>query len=134
MGKLDAAFDDLGEQKVKNIEKPVRVYRIRLGPAAAAIEQPALELPDKPSVAVLPFDNLSDDREQGFFADGIAEEIITSLSKVPDLFVIARNSSFAYKDMSPDVRQVAKELGVRYVLEGSVRRAENRVRITAQLI
>jgi len=133
-GKVELEFDDMGDQQVKNIPEPVRVYRIRLGPAAAAIEELALELPDKPSVAVLPFDNLSDDREQAFFADGIAEEIITSLSKVPDLFVIARNSSFAYKGMSPDVRQVAKELGVRYVLEGSVRRAGNRVRITAQLI
>ena len=133
-GKLDLAFDDLGEQQVKNMEKPIRVYRIRPGPAAAAVEELALELPDKPSIAVLPFDNLSDDQKQVFFADGIVEEIITSLSKIPDLFVIARNSSFAYKDMSPDVRQVAKELGVRYVLEGSVRKAENRVRITAQLI
>ncbi len=104
------------------------------GEASPANEAPFLELPDKPSIAVLPFENMSGDPEQEYFADGIAEEIITSLSKVPNLFVIARNSSFAYKDKSPDVRQVAKELGVRYVLEGSVRKAGNRVRVTAQLI
>jgi TolB-like protein len=128
----------MGEQKVKNIKKPVKAFAVRLaggtrrntGPSMT----PALELPDKPSIAVIPFDNMSGDAEQEYFADGITEDIITALSKVSEMFVIARNSTFAYKGSSPDVRQVARELGVRNVLEGSVRKAGNRVRITAQLI
>jgi TolB-like protein len=136
--KLPTAFEDLGEQAVKNIREPVRVYRWT---EAAADPSPdmagaegALPLPDKPSIAVLPFDNMSDDPEQEFLADGLAEDIITALSKVSEMFVIARNSTFAYKGKSPDVRQVARALGVRTVLEGSVRRAGDRVRISAQLV
>ena len=140
--KVDLDFVDLGEQEVKNIEQPVQVYRITLNngmgaktTADALIGSAAvLELPDKPSIAVLPFDNMSGDPEQDYFADGIVEDIITELSREPDLFVIARNSSFAYKGKSPDIRQVARELGVRYVLEGSVRKAGSRVRLNAQLI
>jgi adenylate cyclase len=134
--KLDLAFEDMGEQQVKNIARPIRVFRI----AATAIghrassAKPALALPDKPSIAVLPFQNMSGEPEQEFFADGTVEEIITALSRFRSLFVIARNSSFAYKGKSPDIRQVGRELGVRYVLEGSVRRAGNRLRITAQLV
>ncbi len=130
--RLPFVFEDLGEQQVKNIARPVRVYRIPIADMAAA--KPSLALPDKPSLAVLPFQNLSGDREQEYFVDGVVEEIITAISRLPWLFVIARNSSFAYKGKSPDLRQVGRELGVRYVLEGSVRKAGNRVRITAQLI
>jgi TolB-like protein/Tfp pilus assembly protein PilF len=130
-GKLDLAFEDGGEQRVKSIKKPVRVYRVRM--ATKAVE-PALGLPDKPSIAILPFENVSGDPEQEYFADGITEDIITSLSQIRWLFVIARNSTFSYKGKSPDVRQVARELGVRYTLEGSIRKAGNRVRISAQLI
>jgi adenylate cyclase len=136
-GKLDLAFDDMGEQTVKNIKKPVRVYGVRMAGAAGAgaeVEPPALELPDKPSIAVLPFENMSGDPEQEYFADGIAEDIITALSKFRWLFVIARNSSFTYKGRAVDVTQVARELGVRYVLEGSVRKGGDRLRISAQLI
>ncbi|MFQ5954413.1 MAG: tetratricopeptide repeat protein [Kiloniellales bacterium] len=138
-GKLDLAFEDLGQQTVKNIAKPVRVYRLNPGAVAAAGKAgpespPALELPDKPSIAVLPFVNMSGDPEQEFFADGIAEDLITALSRFRWFFVISRNSSFTYKGMAVDVKRVARELGVRYMLEGSVRRAANRVRITAQLI
>ncbi len=138
-GKLDYAFRDAGEHQVKNITRPIRVWRwavaAEAGSAATArpTSQP-LPLPDKPSIAVLPFDNLSGDPEQAYFVDGIAEDIITTLSKVPQLFVIARNSTFVYKGRAVDVKQVAAELGVRYVLEGSVRKAGNRVRISAQLI
>jgi adenylate cyclase len=136
--RLPFVFEDLGEQQVKNIARPVRVYRVRdLGPVAmspSAPEQPVLPLPDKPSIAVLPFANMSGDPEQEYFADGMVEEIITSLSRIRWLFVIARNSSFTYKGESVDVKQVGRELGVRYVLEGSVRKAGGRVRITAQLI
>jgi adenylate cyclase len=134
--KLDLAFEDMGEQRLKNIEKPVRVYRVRVsgGPAESAAVAGALVLPDKPSLAVLPFANMSADPEQEFFADGIAEDIITELSKFRSLFVIARNSSFAFKGQSVDVKDVSGKLGVRYLVEGSVRRAGNRVRITAQLI
>jgi adenylate cyclase len=133
--KLDFAFEDMGERQVKNIARPVRVYGIRLGEALAALPEPApLPLPDKPSIAVLPFQNMSGDPEQEYFVDGMVEEIITALSRIRWLFVIARNSSFSYKGQSPDVRQVGRELGVRYVLEGSVRKGGNRVRITAQLI
>jgi adenylate cyclase len=134
-GKLDANFRDAGEQTLKNIELPVRVYHFSVEPAAAGKTgnaEPAL--PDKPSVAVLPFQNMSTEREQEHFADGLAEDIITSLSKVRGLFVIARNSTFTYKGRAVDVRKVARELGVRYVLEGSVRRSGDRLRITSQLI
>ncbi|HEX9647888.1 MAG TPA: tetratricopeptide repeat protein [Alphaproteobacteria bacterium] len=175
-GKLDFGFDFLGAQQVKNIAKPVNVYRVRaeprpaqaghaksgvdsrkalIGVAAAAVvvalagvgvwqyraaappdgdAPPALALPDKPSIAVLPFANLSDDPEQEYFADGLTEDLITDLSKIPDLFVIARNSSFTYKDKPTKVQQVAADLGVQYVLEGSVRRTGDAVRINAQLI
>ena len=132
---LDVTFEDLGEQAVKNIDRPVRSYRVHLGPAAPVSDTAEpLPLPDKPSIAVLPFQNMSGDAEQEFLADGVAEDIITALSRLRWLFVIARNSSFAYKGAAPDVREVARDLGVRYVLEGSVRRAGNRVRVTGQLI
>jgi adenylate cyclase len=136
--KLDYGFEDLGEQQVKNIARAVRVYRVR--EPAAPIEQllsasfQSLPLPDKPSIAVLPFTNMSADPEQEFFADGIAEDVITALSRYPSLFVIARNSSFTYKGRAVDVKQIGRELGVRYVLEGSLRKAGNRIRITAQLV
>ncbi|MGH6938647.1 tetratricopeptide repeat protein, partial [Hypericibacter sp.] len=134
-GKFDYTFDDLGEQALKNIAQPVRVYRIRLGvPAIAPVAKPALALPDKPSIAVLPFQNMSGDPEQDYFADGIVEEIITGLSRMRWLFVIARNSSFTYKGRAVDVKQVGRELGVRYVLEGSLRKSGNKVRIAGQLI
>jgi adenylate cyclase len=156
--RLSFAFEDLGERQVKNIARPLRVYRVRTTlthPAASAPGSPlsrtagegaerrrreageggpALPLPDKPSIAVLPFANMSGDLEQEYFADGMVEEIITALSRIRWLFVIARNSSFTYKGQAIDVKQVGRELGVRYVLEGSVRRGGNRVRITAQLI
>jgi adenylate cyclase len=130
--KLDFGFEDLGEQQVKNIARPVRVYRIPL--AETARTRAPLPLPDKPSLAVLPFQNMTGDAEQDYFVDGIVEEITTAISRLPWLFVIARNSSFTYKGRAVDVKQVARELGVRYVLEGSVRKAGNRVRITGQLI
>ncbi len=129
-GKMALEVDDLGEPELKNIAAKIRVFRVRL----IAAERPPLPLPDKPSIAVLPFQNMSGDPEQEYFADGVVEDIITSLSRSGWLFVIARNSSFAYKGTSPDVRRVGRELGVRYVLEGSVRRAGGRVRIAAQLI
>ncbi len=133
--RLPFLFEDLGEQQVKNIARPVRVYRVRdIGAAAKAAPAPVLPLPDKPSIAVLPFANMSGDPEQEYFADGMVEEIITALSRIRWLFVIARNSSFTYKGQAVDVKQVGRELGVRYVLEGSVRKAGNRVRITGQLI
>jgi adenylate cyclase len=133
--RVPFVFEDLGEQQVKNITRPVRVYRVR-DAAVKAPEQPApvLPLPDKPSIAVLPFANMSGDPEQEYFADGMVEEIITALSRIRRLFVIARNSSFTYKGQAIDVKRVGRELGVRYVLEGSVRKAGNRVRITGQLI
>jgi len=133
-GKLDLAYADMGEQQVKNITRPVRAYRVVLGEPPRAVPAPALALPDKPSIAVLPFANMSGDPEQEYFADGMVEEIITALSRIRWLFVIARNSSFTYKGQTVDVKQVGRELGVRYVLEGSVRKGGNRVRITAQLI
>jgi TolB-like protein/class 3 adenylate cyclase len=137
--KLDFPVEDLGEQQIKNIARAVRVYRIgarAAGPDAGDTPalQPALPLPDKPSIAVLPFANMSGDPEQEYFADGMVEEIITALSRIRWLFVIARNSSFTYRGRAIDVRQVGHELGVRYVLEGSVRKAAGRVRITSQLI
>src|SRR5258708_5515893 len=131
-GKLDANFQDAGEQELKNIARPVRVYHLR--PGGGATETPALALPDKPSIAVLAFQNMSGDPEQEYFADGMVEDIITGLSRIKWLFVIARNSSFVYKGKAVDVRQVGRELGVRYVLEGGVRKAGNRLRITAQLL
>jgi adenylate cyclase len=135
--KLDFTFEDAGEQRVKNIARPLRVYRIRPGRSAGetiGAAQPPLALPDKPSVAVLPFTNMSGDPEQEFVSDGIAEDVITALSRYPSLFVIARNSSFTYRGRAVDVKQVGRELGVRYVLEGSVRKAGNRIRVTAQLV
>ena len=136
--KLDVSFEDMGEQELKNIPEPVLAYRVvigneDLGPAAVNAVAP-LTLPDKPSIAVLPFDNMSGDPEQGYFGDGLAEDIITTLSKISSLFVIARNSSFAFKGKAMDVRGIAADLGVRYVLEGSVRQSANRLRINAQLI
>src|SRR6202043_114962 len=131
--KLDIVFDDAGEQNLKNIGRPVRIFRVR-DRWAAASQRPALALPDKPSIAVLPFQNLSADPDQEYFADGVVEDITMALSRFHWLFVIARNSSFTYKGRAVDVKQVGRELGVRYVLEGSVRNAGNRIRITAQLI
>jgi TolB-like protein/Tfp pilus assembly protein PilF len=133
-GKLDTAFEDIGEQQLKNIARPVRVYRVRPRGTANTSVRAVLSLPDKPSIAVLPFQNMSGDPEQGYFADGVVEEITTALSRFKTVFVIARNSSFTYKDKAADVKQIGRELGVRYVLEGSVRKAANQVRITAQLI
>src|SRR5215469_9196928 len=135
--RLPFVFEDLGEQQVKNIARPVRVFRVSdVGAAEStpAQSRPALTLPDKPSIAVLPFANMSGDPEQEYFADGMVEEIITALSQIRWLFVIARNSTFTYKGQAIDVKQVGRDLGVRYVLEGSVRKGGNRVRITAQLI
>jgi len=136
MGKVNRNFEDAGAHEVKNIAKPVRAFRVvaenALDDAPAADK--SLNLPDKPSIAVLPFDNLSGDADQEYFADGIAEDLITALSRIRWMFVTARNSTFAYKGQIPDLRQVGKELGVRYVLEGSVRKGGKRVRISAQLI
>jgi TolB-like protein len=133
---MQLAFVDLGEHQLKNIAQPIRVYRVsgeQLA-AARATAKPALALPDKPSIAVLAFTNMSGDPGQDYVSDGITDDIITDLSRFSELFVIARNSSFQYKGKSPDIRQVGRELGVRYVLEGSIRRAGDRVRISAQLI
>jgi len=133
--KLDLNFENLGEREVKNIATPIRVYRVavesELPPSTSTDELP---LPSRPSIAVLPFENLSGDPEQQYFSDGITEDIITALSRMKWFFVIARNSSFTYKGRTVDVKQIARELGVRYVLEGSVRKAGGRVRITGQLI
>ena len=129
-GKLDVAFEDAGEQQLHNITRPVRVYRVGTGVAS----RPSLPLPDKPSIAVLAFTNMSCDPEREFFADGISEDIITVLSKSRSLFVIARHSSFTYKGKKVAVNDIGRELGVRYVLEGSVRKVGSRVRVTAQLI
>jgi len=135
-GKVKAAFTDIGEQSLKNIARPLGVYRAGAasGPERPTAPPAALPLPDKPSIAVLPFANMSGDPEQEYFADGMVEEIITALSRIRWLFVIARNSSFTYKGQTVDAKQVGRELGVRYVLEGSVRKAGKRVRITGQLI
>jgi TolB-like protein len=135
-GKIETEFVDAGEQALKNIARPVRIYRAQLAsiPASSAPAAIALPLPEKPSIAVLPFSNMSGDPEQEYFVDGMVEEIITALSRIRWLFVIARNSSFTYKGRAVDVKQVGRELGVRYVLEGSVRKAGGRVRITGQLI
>ena len=137
-GKLDLAFKDLGEQQLKNIARPVKVYAITpsqvcTGQAGRAPANP-LRLPDKPSIAILPFASMSDDKDQEYLADGIVEDTLTALSQVSSLFVVARNSSFAFKGKNPDVRDVGRQLGVRYVLEGSVRRSGDRLRVTAQLI
>jgi adenylate cyclase len=131
IGKIDVAFEDAGDQQLKNIARPVKVYRAQLGETAV---KAGPILPDKPSIAVLPFQNMSGDPEQEYFADGMVEDIITGLSRIKWLFVIARNSTFAYKGRAVDVKQVGRELGVRYVLEGSVRKAGDRVRIAGQLI
>ncbi len=131
--RLDLGFEDMGQQTLKNIREPVRVFAVRHGAPAPKVETPAA-LPDKPSIAVLPFQNMSGDAEQDYFSDGIAEDIITALSRFHSLLVMARNTSFAYKGRNLDIKQVGKELGVGYVLEGSVRRSGNRLRITGQLI
>ena len=135
-GKLDVGFEDRGEQQLKNIAKPVRAYAVRAGASSALTERlsAAPPLPDKPSIAVLPFENMSGDTEQEYFADGMVEEIITALSRFKWLFVIARNSSFTFKGKAVDVKEVGRRLGVRYVLEGSVRKAAGKVRIAGQLI
>jgi len=138
-GKIDTAFEDLGEKEVKNIAEPVQVYRVSLSlPETAALKTgktaPTLALPDKPSIAVLPFDNMSGDPDQAYFSDGMTEDIITELARFRSLFVIARNSSFAFRDRAVDVAEIGRQLGVQYVVEGSVRKAGNRVRVTAQLI
>jgi len=139
-GRLDLTFDDMGEQNLKNIARPVRVYRVRFATAentpkvTPSESGPVLTLPDKPSIAVMPFANMSGDAEQEYFVDGMVEEIITALSRIRWLFVIARNSTFNYKGQAVNVKQAGRELGVRYVLEGSVRKAGNRVRIAGQLI
>jgi TolB-like protein/cytochrome c-type biogenesis protein CcmH/NrfG len=132
-GKVPYAFEALGPQMLKNIDRPINAFRLAGGDAPRP-SRPALPLPDKPSIVVLPFVNISADPEQAYFVDGLTEDLITDLSKVPDLFVIARNSSFAYRNRSIEVRQIARELGVKCVLEGSARRAEARVRINVQLI
>ena len=134
-GKLGLVFEDIGEQALKNLARPVRAHRVvTTANSASPRISSSLPLPDKPSIAVLPFANMSGDPEQEYFADGMVEEIITALSRIRWLFVIARYSSFAFKGHAIDVKQVGRELGVRYVLEGSVRKAGNRVRITGQLI
>ena len=140
---LPLEFADLGSQTVKNIEEPIRAYEVNaqsegassgLKDVLSAGDRKPLPLPDKPSIAVLPFQNMSGDPEQEYFADGMVEEIITALSRNKQLFVIARNSSFTFKGKAVDIKQVARDLGVRYVLEGSVRKSGNRIRITGQLI
>jgi TolB-like protein len=132
-GKLACGYTDLGEQRVHNIPQPIQAFRVQPKATVAVMKSP-LPLPDKPSIAVLPFQNMSSDPEQEYFVDGLAEDLITDLSKVPGFLVIARNSSFAYKGKAVDIRLIARELGVRYVIEGSVRRSTTRVRINAQLI
>jgi len=138
---LPMTFVDLGVQQVKNIQEPIRAYQVdapsetrEVARTRVAEAENPPPLPDKPSIAVLPFENMSDDPKQEYFADGMVEEIITALSRFKSLFVIARNSTFSYKGKSPDIRQVGRELGVRYVLEGSVRKASGKVRIAGQLI
>ncbi len=131
--RVAAAYDDLGEQALKNISRPVRVYRLTAGTEVVRSDVGS-PVPTKPSIAVLPFANMSGDPEQEFFVDGLTEDIITALSRISALWVIARTSTFTYKGKSMDVKRVARELGVRYVMEGSVRRAGDRVRVSAQLI
>jgi len=134
--KLELSFDDLGLHSLKNIDDPVHAFQVRSGDLAGTevTQDEILPLPTKPSIAVLPFANMSGDAEQEYFADGLAEDTLTTLSQVSSLFVVARNSSFAFKGLNPDVRDVGRQLGVRYVLEGSVRRSGDRLRVTAQLI
>ena len=139
-GKVEIACEDLGPQTLKNIAEPMRAWRAQLQsvakaqPGSPAGQGLALALPDMPSIAVLPFQNMSGDAEQEYFVDGMVEDIITALSRFKSLFVIARNSTFTYKGKAIDIKQVGRELGVRYVLEGSVRKSADRVRITCQLI
>jgi adenylate cyclase len=141
-GKVDIVFDDMGSQSLKNIAEPMRTWRCRIdanSSSATPMKSPVgvaqpLTLPDKPSIAVLPFQNMSDDPEQEYFVDGIAEDVLTTLSKIHELMVIARNSSFVFKGQTRDIREIGRTLGARYVLEGSVRKVSNRVRLTAQLI
>ena len=137
-GKTELTFTDLGELTLKNIPRPVRAHKVNLGAEGGNVLETLTgakpQIPEKPSVAVLPFANMSADPEQEYFADGITEDIITELSRFPELMVIARNSTFAYKGRAVDLRDVSRDLGVRFVVEGSVRRAGNRVRVTAQLI
>ena len=135
--RIEADFKDIGEHQVKNVSAPIRVYRLAAGRAEASAESPSaqdLTLPDKPSIAVLPFDNMSGDREQEYFADAVVESLTAELSRIRDFFVIARNSAFVYKGHAKNVREIGRELGVAYLLEGSVQRAGGRVRITVQLI
>ena len=135
--RIEHQFEDMGEHEVKHVSAPVKVYRI-MDKTINALSDPTpteeLKLPEIPSIAVLPFENMSGDPEQEFFADGMAEDIITELSRYRSLFVIARNSTFAYKGLTPDLREVARDLGVKYVLEGSIRKSNSRIRVTAQLI
>src|SRR5438477_3552761 len=138
-GKIESTLEDMGAQTLKNIAEPMRAWRVRIGPSSSpATKTPTagqpLALPDKPSIAVLAFQNMSGDPEQEYFADGVVEDIITALSRFKSLFVIARNSSFTFKGRAVDIKQIGRELGVRYVLEGSVRKAGIKVRITGQLI
>ena len=139
-GKVESTLEDMGTQALKNIAEPMRAWRVRIGPSSSpATGKPTetaqlLALPDKPSIAVLPFHNMSGDPEQEYFADGIVEDIITALSRFKSLFVIARNSSFTFKGRAVDIKEVGRRLGVRYVLGGSVRKASGRARITGQLI
>ena len=141
-GKVDIPFEDMGSQTLKNIAEPMRVWRMRMsGEAVSASPKSASfgplqsrSIPDKPSIAVLPFQNMSGDTEQEYFADGIAEDVLTTLSKIHELMVIARNSSFVFKGQARDIREIGRILDARYVLEGSVRKVGNRVRLTAQLI
>ncbi len=136
--RLDVVWEDGGMHEVKNIARPIHVWRWmndrRQSPGQASAAAETLELPDKPSIAVLPFNNMSGDPEQEYFADGMTEDLITDLSKISGMFVVARNSSFVFKGQSVDIREAARSLGVRYVLEGSVRKAGSRIRINAQLI
>jgi len=136
-GRLDAEFENLGEHRVKNIRRPIEAYRVKKPSAPrdhnSAFDN-ALPLPDKPSIAVLPFVNMGGNPDDDFLGDGLAEDIITGLSRIRSFFVIARNSTFRYKGASPDIRKVSSDLGVRYVVEGSVRRAGSRIRVTAQLV
>jgi TolB-like protein len=140
-GKVDMEFEDIGSQTLKNIAEPMRVWRMRIGeeavsasPPASFDPRPSRPLRDKPSIAVLPFQNMSGDPKQEYFADGIAEDVLTTLSKIHELMVIARNSSFVFKGQAKDIREIGRILGARYVLEGSVRKIGNRMRLTAQLI
>jgi TolB-like protein len=130
---LDLVFEDIGEQQLKNIQRPIHVYRIGIG-SKPTTPTPTLSLPDRPSIAVLPFQNLSGDVQQEYFADGMVEDIVNGLSRIKGLFVIARNSTLRYKDKPVDVKQVGRDLGVRYILEGTVRRISDRLRITAELV